>query len=305
MASDFPVERDCLLLGRCGGLGFGQRLLGRLDQLIEGLGLRERELREGLPVQFDLGPAESVHKSVIRNPAQVAGRVDADDPHPAVVALLVLAAEVRVLAGAHDGFLAGAEQLAPARAESLRALQDLLVALFAVRTALLTRHGSSLNLLLKHDPDVLGVVLPIELTPAAHLTTALGFLARHDVPLPGGAEQHLPGRGDLEALLRALVGLLLRHSSFPSFVLPLQGLPARPVRQAPARPVPPQPPLPEEEAPPGALRPGLPPPEPKLRAEDPAPSPPSPRASAGTSSACEARSSTLRAPPWRRRPAPS
>src|SRR5579872_311865 len=131
-----PVLWFCLLLRR-GGLCRGQRLLGRLDQLVEGLGLRERQLRQGLPVQLDLGHAETVDKSVIRNPSKVAGGVDADDPHPAVVPLLVLAAEVRVLAGAHDGFAARAVELAPAGAKSLRALQDLLDALLAVRAALL------------------------------------------------------------------------------------------------------------------------------------------------------------------------
>src|SRR5204862_252367 len=121
-----------------------------------------------------------------------------------------------------DGFLAGTQQLAAARAETPGALEDLLVLPFAVRTALLTRHGSSLYptfLLLKHDPDALGVVVAVERAPAAHLTAALGLLARHDVPLPGGAELHLAGRGHLEALLRALVRLLLRHSSLPSFLL--------------------------------------------------------------------------------------
>src|SRR5262245_42303785 len=64
---------------------------------------------------------------------------------------------------------------------------------------------------LNHDPDVLGVVPALELTPAAHLAAALRALARHDVPLAGGAEQHLPRGRHLEALLRALVRLHLRH----------------------------------------------------------------------------------------------
>src|SRR5215510_3956588 len=119
MASEFLWSTG-LLLRRGGRLSGGERLLGGLDQLVEGLGLRERQLRQGLPVQIHLGLAEPVDKSVIRDPALVAGGVDADDPHPAVVALLVLPAEIAVLPGAHDGFHSGPAQLAPAGAETLR-----------------------------------------------------------------------------------------------------------------------------------------------------------------------------------------
>ena len=72
----------------------------------------QRDIRQNLAVQIDAGGLQAVHELAVGNAGFAAGRIDADNPERAVVALLVLAADIGELQAALDGLLGCAVELA-------------------------------------------------------------------------------------------------------------------------------------------------------------------------------------------------
>src|SRR5207253_7333920 len=96
--------------------------------LVEGGLVGHGEVRQHLAVDVDVRALESRHEGAVAH-AELAHRgVDARDPQRAELALLLPAVAVRVLPGLHHRLLRDAVDVLPAAAESLRLLEDLLVA---------------------------------------------------------------------------------------------------------------------------------------------------------------------------------
>src|SRR6476659_5981584 len=74
----------------------GKRGLGCLGERSERLRVGDREVREHLAVELDLGLAQSVHELVVGEPVLAGAGVDADDPEPAEVALARAAVAIGV-----------------------------------------------------------------------------------------------------------------------------------------------------------------------------------------------------------------
>src|SRR5688572_25352629 len=74
---------------RCGRFGFVRKLRKRR-------GLTRREFREALAIELDAGVLEAEHELAVGDAVLARRGVDADDPQAAVIALLELAAGVRV-----------------------------------------------------------------------------------------------------------------------------------------------------------------------------------------------------------------
>src|SRR5205823_13461329 len=73
-----------------------ERRFGALCDRTERLRIADGELREHLAVEVDLRLAQPGNELVVRQPVLARGRVDADDPEPPEVPLLVLAVAVGV-----------------------------------------------------------------------------------------------------------------------------------------------------------------------------------------------------------------
>src|SRR5690606_22867462 len=86
------------------------------------------DVRQHLAIQGDAGLEQAVHEAAVAHAVDARRRVDAGDPQRTEIALLLLAADVRVLAGLDDGLLGDAEHLAAGVVIALGTADDLLVA---------------------------------------------------------------------------------------------------------------------------------------------------------------------------------
>ena len=108
------------------------------------LGCVDGEVREHLAVELDAGGLEAAHQLRVGEPVLARRGVDADDPEAAVLALLVLAADVGVLRRRFDRFFRCAIQLALGLEEAFGARKSFLR--FARRTVPRLTRGIRLNL---------------------------------------------------------------------------------------------------------------------------------------------------------------
>src|ERR1044072_2509130 len=179
----------------------------------------DRDVGEHLAVELDVRLADAGEELVVGEPLLPRGRVDADDPEPPEDALLVLAVPVGVDVGLHDLLLrlpVGDPRLP---AESLRLGEELAALLARVNGPLDARHGSPL---LPEQPLDLACVLRSDRLVVRERALALGALLLEVVALHRVAGAHLAAAGQLEALLRCSLRLLLRHLlSPPVGLLPL------------------------------------------------------------------------------------
>ena len=119
------LQRSLRLLGEsgeCGGVGNG-------------------DLGEHLPVEVDAGLLETVDERGVVHAVLLAGGGDTGDPDSAEVTFLLLSADVGIVAGLHDRFLRGAEQLGLATVVALRQLQGFISSLASHHSAFNTCHG--------------------------------------------------------------------------------------------------------------------------------------------------------------------
>src|SRR5688572_2057875 len=116
---DRSVRGSGIRLGRKRGLGL-RRYLG------ECCGLRGGHVRQHLAVERVAGRLEAPYQLRVGDAVLARRRVDADDPQPPEIALLVLAADVSVLRRGVDRFLRCAIQLALGLIKALGTRQQLL-----------------------------------------------------------------------------------------------------------------------------------------------------------------------------------
>src|SRR5215207_8128479 len=91
-------------------IGFRNRLSGRglpgfLGKTSERLGVADGDVREHLAVELDAGLLQAVHELAVAHALLAGGGVDAHDPEPAEVALLVAAVAVGVGVRLYEGLL--------------------------------------------------------------------------------------------------------------------------------------------------------------------------------------------------------
>src|SRR5262245_23413499 len=128
--------------GPPGDLGGGARGLRRLHERPEPLRVARRDVGQRLAVQVHAGPLQARAELAVGDVVQARGRVDADDPQPAEVALLALAPDVGEVAGALDRLLGRPVQLALGEVVALREPQYLLAPLATLASTLDSRHGT-------------------------------------------------------------------------------------------------------------------------------------------------------------------
>src|SRR5205085_5558544 len=120
----------------------------RLDlagDLVESRLVGNGEVREHLAVDVDVGALQARHERAVAH-AELAHRgVDARDPQRAEGALLVAAVAVGVLPRLHHRLLGYAIDVLPAAAETLRLLEDFLVARARRDSTLDSWHGALLT----------------------------------------------------------------------------------------------------------------------------------------------------------------
>src|SRR5688500_11202944 len=122
------AARSCSIDGWSAGSGIrrgGERGLGLRRHLGECSGLGDGHVGEHLAVDRDACRLESPHQLRVAESVLARRGVDPDDPQPAIIALLLLAADERVLAGGVDRLFGGAIQLALGLVEALGARQQL------------------------------------------------------------------------------------------------------------------------------------------------------------------------------------
>src|SRR5690606_38321138 len=107
---------------------FGQR--GKTRRVVHG------DVRQHLAVQGDAGLEQTIHEAAVAHAVDAGSRIDAGDPQRAEIALLLLATDVRVLAGLDDRLLGDAEDLATGVVIALGTADDLLVATTRLHTTL-------------------------------------------------------------------------------------------------------------------------------------------------------------------------
>src|SRR6185503_3780347 len=83
----------------------GRGLPGFLGKTSERLGVADGDVREHLAVKLDAGRLEAVHELAVAHALLPRGRVDAHDPEPPEVALLVAPVAVRVRIRLDERFL--------------------------------------------------------------------------------------------------------------------------------------------------------------------------------------------------------
>src|SRR5690606_5132490 len=101
------------------------------------------QVSEDLPVHLDAGLLQAVHEDAVAHVVLVCRGVDAHDPEPAEVPLLVLAVAVGVAPAALDVLLGRLPQLAARAVGAARGLHDLLLPLQADDVRLDARHRFS------------------------------------------------------------------------------------------------------------------------------------------------------------------
>src|ERR1017187_6529577 len=139
------VARPIALRGGRSARGFcgGERGLGRPSQRGKAGGIVGCDVREDLAIQRIAGQLEPVDEGRVAYAVGVAGRVDADDPQRAKLALLLLAPGVGKLQAAFDGLLRCLVELGFGEEVAAGAFQDLLAAVAALGTPFYTGHGGS------------------------------------------------------------------------------------------------------------------------------------------------------------------
>jgi hypothetical protein len=176
-----------------------------LRQRREGSGVADGEVGEDFTIDLDAGLAEAVHEDAVAHIVLVSGRVDADDPEAAELALLVLAIAVGVRPATLDIFLGGLPELAAGTEGAASSLHHLLLPLQSRDVRFDARH-LSISLRLDEALDALGIAGRLHETRATEIPLSLGALLGQDVALVRLVAPHLSrGRG-LEALRSALVG---------------------------------------------------------------------------------------------------
>src|SRR5207237_138827 len=125
-----PPSRRAECLAWSGGLWLGavDRRLDFPDYCREGFRLADRDVRQHLAVELEPGEFQPVHQLRIGQPMLAGGRIDALDPQPAKIALLVAAVAIGVAQRLFDLFERDAVGAAVAAAIALGKLQNLLVA---------------------------------------------------------------------------------------------------------------------------------------------------------------------------------
>src|ERR1017187_1146191 len=200
------------------GRGRGRRQpecgLGGGDDVREPLRILHRDLREDLAVHVGAGLLQARHELAVAEIMQARGRVDADDPETAELALLLLAVARRIDERPLDLQLGDAEAIVLGAVIALRELQDSFPAILPLGSTLDARHcvtpclSFSLGVR-KHRPDVLRVGFRHERSLLEAPEPARIFL-REDVASHRVTALELAGRGLLEPLRRAAVRLSLR-----------------------------------------------------------------------------------------------
>src|SRR5690606_11059035 len=104
-----------------------QSALGLLCQRGKAGGIVHRDISQHLAVQGDTGLQQAVDEAAVADTVGAGSRVDAGDPQRTEVALLLLAADVGVLARLDDRLLGDAIDLAAGVVIALRLVEDLLV----------------------------------------------------------------------------------------------------------------------------------------------------------------------------------
>lgn len=150
---------------------------------------------------------ETLDEDGVRRAARADGGRETDDPEAAEIALLLAAIAERVLTGLDDGLTGLAVRLAAHALVPLGELADLLVTTMPVDSALNT-HGLEVRDEGSH-PALIGRV-DEERAVQALLTLVL---LHKEVAAAIALDGQLAGSGASEPLLRAAVGLLLRHGA--------------------------------------------------------------------------------------------
>src|SRR5688572_6455094 len=119
------------------GRGCGLRFVGELGK---GRGLARRQLRQALAIELDAGGLQSEHELAVRHAVLARRGVDADDPQPAVIALLALAAGVRIDARFFGRLLHELVELALVLEVALGEFRELLTLLTADYATFDARH---------------------------------------------------------------------------------------------------------------------------------------------------------------------
>src|SRR5690606_29358490 len=118
--------------------------LGLLGDRAKRGGIVDGDVGQGLAVQGDVRLEQPIHEAAVAQAVHAGRGVDAHDPQAAELALLLLAADVRVLLGLGDGLLGDAEDLATGVVVALRELDDFLVTAARRYTTLDSCHFSVL-----------------------------------------------------------------------------------------------------------------------------------------------------------------
>ena len=93
-----------------GGLGL-QRVLGLLHQTVKGNLVTNREIAEDLAVEHDVRGCEAFNESAVGHAGSAASGIESHDPKTAIIGLLLLAIDIRVLPRVLNGFFRVAEEL--------------------------------------------------------------------------------------------------------------------------------------------------------------------------------------------------
>ena len=94
------TDREAALRG-----GLGECALGLIGERGKAGRIVDGEVGQNLAIQVDSPQLKTVDKLRIADPVELGGGADADDPEPAELALLLLAADVGEFETAFNGFL--------------------------------------------------------------------------------------------------------------------------------------------------------------------------------------------------------
>src|SRR5262249_43235545 len=181
----------------------------------------DRQIGEHLAVHRDVRLLETGDEGRVAHAVRADGGVDADDPQPAEIALLLAAVVVGELQAAHDGLDCGLGQLATAAEIAFRRLQYLLAPRPSRAPRFGTGHGgdsplkrlgSDATLVHAEQPAGTRLVGRVDVGALAHVALPLAALEAQDVAGIRALVLDLAGRGQLETLLRGPVRLHLRHA---------------------------------------------------------------------------------------------
>src|SRR5437867_268281 len=211
------------------GMRLGHRRLRNLRELGESRRVAHREIGEDLPVDIDVGALETQDQLVVGDTVVARCRVDADDPETAEVALPGAPMLVGELPGALQSLQRGLVELAASPIVPLCGLEDLAPPGASGNSGLGAWHRVYLRDRLRPEPSgATGLMLFDSWISAfsqhaqdawlidrrhhhhaGQATLAGARLSDHAVADSGLSAHDLAGPGDLEALGRGPIGLLL------------------------------------------------------------------------------------------------